>query len=192
MDQRYNIISERFLPSLKNTEKENPSLIILFSGVPGSGKSTLAKKMEQKYQAVTYNNDLVRSIVYKEKLDSENPDGLIKNYLLFFLETYNFPNKFIILDKSIDRSYKDICLFLEEHDLPYLIFSIELGGQRAIERVLSRNDKEDLFLVQKNMVRWESDFKDFKEKGKYDLLLDGENLEIDKAFGIVDHFLQAG
>ena len=78
----YNKISENLFSKLKNTNIYHSPFIITFSGVPGCGKSSLAKIIEDKYNAVRINNDLIRDIITEEKLTNSGEDTeiLLQNY----------------------------------------------------------------------------------------------------------------
>lgn len=175
-------ISKRLFPQLKNTERERPQLIIVFSGVPGSGKSVLSKKLEEKYSGVKIGNDSIRDIINHSgdfSFSKEEGEKLLQNYNEFVLRNYPFKNKFLILDKSMDRQYKRFFPIFEELGLKYFVIRMDINKEEAIERIMTRKG-EDFDLVKKSMERWKREFEEFGKNSHYDIVLDGKKPDFEK------------
>jgi dephospho-CoA kinase len=170
-------ISKKFFQTLKNTETENKQLIIAFSGIPGVGKSELARRLEERYRAVRIGNDSIRNIISSSEtfsVSAEEAEILLQNYNEHFIRNYPFGNRFLVLDKSMDRQYKRFFPIFEELGLRYFIIRMHISPEEAIERILKREEIDPAWL-QANMERWQREFKDFGKNSRYDLLLDGLN-----------------
>src|SRR5437868_6813229 len=88
---------------LKHRQIPNKTFFICFSGTPGMGKTYIAKILEDTYKAVRINTDEIRKII--KSLDNEFTENSVETYLYYFLKNYSSPNRFFILDASIDRRY---------------------------------------------------------------------------------------
>lgn len=182
--KEFDEISKRLFLKLKYTEQKNPQLIITFSGIPGSGKSELAKKLEEKYKAIKIGNDLIRNIIYHSgvfNLSENQAEKLLQDYNEHFIRNYSFENKFLVLDKSMDRQYKRFFSIFEELGLKYFVIRLNINKEKAINRIMKRKG-EDLLLVKKSMERWQREFEDFGKNAHYDIVLDGINPDLNNIF----------
>jgi hypothetical protein len=117
--QTFQLISENFFPLLKYKNICNPNLAILFSSVPCSGKTHLSKIIEDKYKAIRINKDEIGEIILKLNLTKKTnqKEDLADQYIYYLIENLLFKNKLIVLDKSIDRTYKKTFQLLQKNIL---------------------------------------------------------------------------
>lgn len=192
-EARFEEISRRLFSTLKNTEIQNPQLIISFSGIPGAGKSRLAKQLEERYHAVRVGNDAIRRIIFgSEALFVSEPDAelLLQDYNEHFLRRYPFRNRLLIFDKSMDRQYKRFFPIFEELGLEYFIIRLGINKEDAINRILDREEIDESSLRQ-NMERWQREFQDFGRNAHYDVLLHGLNPDLDYTYKGIDRLLNS-
>ena len=166
MEQKlFNKISKHYLPLLKYKNKNNPNLVILFSGVPGSGKTYTAKILEKKYKAIRINKDEIGKILLKLKITDKtmNKETISDKYIYELLKKWPFKNKLIIIDKSIDRVYPNLLKLLKQNKFQTFIIRLNTSRSLAIKRIkLRKPNNLDEWLLK--IDEW---FNDFKKSGKH-------------------------
>lgn len=144
--------------SLQHTEIKNPSLVICFSATPGMGKTYVSKLLEEKYQAVLISSSELRRLV--RQMDPSLPtEAFLEAYMSYFLDHYQAPNQFFILDVSIDRKYKTLFSALEEKKMPYVVIRLQVPPEDVLERLSLREGKENYI---KFMDGWRADYEAFQ------------------------------
>ncbi|MFI5342689.1 MAG: dual specificity protein phosphatase family protein [Chlamydiales bacterium] len=150
-------IFEEHLQIIKNLDKSNPKLIIMFSGTPGMGKTFLAKKLEEQFHGLRISSDEVRSIFNMKKIKDKGKDQkLLNDYLLWSVKRLNnlSPNHLIILDRSIDRTGDMYYQFAK--NFGYDVFLIRLKVDRDVveKRIKERGTSVDN-LIEGSQRWWE-------------------------------------
>lgn len=166
------------LKKLKNKGILHEKIIICFSGIPSSGKSSIAKILEEKYKGIRIDNNPVRKyFINLRGQDSfkyaDEVDAFVKEYLDYFLEKYNFPNKFFILDSSIDRKYNRIKEFADKNGFRMFVIRIDLPKRIAQKRAFERKGGVDPWFL-KNIGRWMKEYKQFNTNHKPDVIINTE------------------
>ncbi len=170
----FNKIYKIHFKKLKNLNVLHKKLIICFSGIAGSGKTYIAKILEEKYKGVRIRTDDIREIVgrlmKKFKLNAEDKDPIVYGYVGWLLKNNKFKNKLIILDKGIDREYKEIFKFSKEKG--YKLFIIRLVASRKVldKRVFGRSGGIDEHYYNE-INRWTNEWKKFGKKIKSDIII---------------------
>lgn len=189
--EKYNKISERLFPKLKNINRINPPFIITFSGVPGCGKTSLAKILEKRYNGVRINNDYIRRIIDKEKLTttSKEMEDFLQNYNEYLIKNYPFKNKLIILDKSMDRMYNRFIEVFKSKNLEYFVIRLDILN---IERALKMLGKREKITkqVRNSMKQWFREYHDCCDNVKADITFDVHNIDLNKLFNEFDKRLK--
>jgi len=164
---------KKHLKILKNLSLPQKKLIICFSGIPGSGKSYISKILEKRYKGIRIRNDKDIRGIMKSLDKNADLDKDVDNYLMWFLSSYSFPNKLIILDSGIDRRYKKLFSFAEENN--YKLFTIRLKASRKIleKRIFEKNNCRDPHF-DNEIKRWTKEWKAFGKKIKADIIIDNE------------------
>ncbi len=166
-------IRQEQIKQLKNLDKPNKKLLICFSGIAGSGKTYIAKILEKKYSGVRIRSDDVREIIRDLEIEEEKTNDTTYNYLNWFFNNYNFQNKLIILDKGIDRRYKEIFSLFERKG--YEIFTIRLEVPR---KIYERRIKEKLGELDENYInsidRWIKEWESFGKNMKSDIIIEND------------------
>jgi len=167
-DKLFNKIYKIHFKKLKNLDIPHKKLVICFSGIPGSGKTQLSKILEEKYNGVRVSSDDVRRIV--NKLQLGDLDKITYPYLDWFFENYKFPNKLIILDKGIDRRWRETFSLFKKQD--YKIFVIRLSVPEKIyeKRIIDKNGKLDDNYIER-IDGWKKQFKQFGKDVKSDITI---------------------
>lgn len=183
----YNKISENLFSKLKNTNIYHSPFIITFSGVPGCGKSSLAKIIEDKYNAVRINNDLIRDIITEEKLTNSGEDTeiLLQNYNSYLIENYPFKNKLIILDKSMDRQYSRFIGLFELKKLDYFIIRLNTP---SIKIALNRLGEREKITpqIENSMKGWFREYNNCCDNLKADITFEAGDVDLNKLFNRLD------
>ncbi len=183
-------ITDKLIPCLSNINYKNPQLIITFVGIPSSGKTEISKKLERKYKAIRINGDLIYDIAEELGLASNYwaLERVKKEYILKFLPKNPFRNKLLILDKGLDRMYKEFFLACRKNNLRYFIIQLDLSKKEAIKRIKKRNPERWKSWLLK-LDRWIKENNDFKNNAEANLVFDANKinfrkicLEVEKIF----------
>ncbi len=178
---------------LKYLEQANHPLIICFSGTPGMGKSTIARRIQEHYKAIVISSDEIRSLLegspeIAKNRPSDQPTD--KEYFYFLLNHLPQNNRLIVLDMSIDRTYREFLPWAAKHDLPVFIIQIGVPKELAAERIRKRNGKKDGDNLKK-LGRCYSDYEKFSERVGVDYELDNTNApDLDGLYQAINHRLE--
>lgn len=168
--------------TLDNTAFTKKPLIICFSGTPGMGKSFVAKILEKKYSAVRISTDEIRAILHTHKLDPKQHEEFFRQYFIYFFKQYLEPNRFFILDFSIDRRYKDLFPFFEKKEIPFMVIRLQVSRETVMLRLQNREgDAAAPYLAK--LDTWWHDYAAFGEKFTQSYVLDTNN-----TLGLTDLF----
>ncbi len=183
-------IYKKHFKHLKNKNiSNNKKAVICFSGIPGAGKTYIAKILEKRYKGVRIRSDDIREIVKKLKLKER--EKLTHLYLEWLFRNYPFRNKLIILDKSIDRKYKETFKAFKERG--YKIFVIRIKASRKVseERVKKKlGGKLDKNYID-NIERWIKEWEESGKKVKPDILIQNDkNLDLKPLFEKLDRLVK--
>ncbi len=163
------------LKQLKNLDVPHKKLMIFFSGIPGSGKTYISKVIEKRYKAVRIRTDSIRKIIWKLGIREENKkEFLLDKYCLWLLSNWSFANKFIILDKGIDRDYDKISNLAKDNK--YEIFLIRLKVPKNVldKRIFKKKNKRDPHF-DSEIGRWTNEWEHFGKRIKPDIVIENEN-----------------
>ncbi|MEK6842580.1 MAG: AAA family ATPase [Nanoarchaeota archaeon] len=158
---------------LKNIGVHHKKLLICFSGIPGSGKTHIAKIIEKKYFGVRIRSDDIRNIIKKLKNKEKNVNKITYKYLDWLFKNYSFKNKLIILDKSIDRKYKETFSIFRKKRYKIFIIRIKTSKKISKERVSKLGKLNENYI--NNIERWLYEWKGFEENVKSDIIIKNEN-----------------
>lgn len=147
---------------LPYTEIKQDPFVITFSGVPGMGKSFIAQKLTEHFKAVRIRNDDIRDMLKKfPGIDKQDQERALKEYLFYMLQRYNFPNRRLILDASIDRSYVQLFPYLEKHKIPFMVIRLDVPREIIIDRITQREGA----LAQNYLKLLDKSFENYEEFG---------------------------
>lgn len=151
------------ISDLQYTQIAQDPFVITFSGMPGMGKSFLSQKLAERYHAVRIRTDDIRDR-FKQlpDIDPKNWERALKEYLMYMLQRYNFPNRCFILDASIDRSYIQLFPYLEKHNIPFLVIRLDVPREVIIDRIIQREGS----LAQNYLTHLDRWFESYEEFGK--------------------------
>lgn len=62
-------LDKNYLQYLKNLDKSNPKLLVVFSGGNAMGKSTISNKIMEKFNAIVLENDEIKRHIHKFRPD---------------------------------------------------------------------------------------------------------------------------
>jgi len=167
--EHYSKILKEHIKTLKNLNIKNDSrLVISFSAVPCSGKSYISNSLEKRYKAVKIKGDILYKIIPKF-LGEENLEKNKTEYIYKFLKEYNFPNKLIILDKSLDRTYEETKKIINSINFKLTLVKIPFNKE-LIENRAKKRLKKDYLNFKNNISGWENDFKNFSKQNKENII----------------------
>ena len=199
-EELFKLIFAKHKTTLKNLNvPQEKKVIILFSGVPGSGKTYLARKIEKRYQAIRWENDIVREIIDKfpkeyfknisadslksfNNLDKETlkkvygynklsikKENLLQNYKKHIFSNYPFQNKLILFDESIDRSYPLFKNISEKFNFKLYLIKMPFNKKLIRKRVINRGEGIMTFF-DANLPRWKDDYNQLTLNTKSDFV----------------------
>ncbi len=147
----------------KNMSFPNPKLVVCFSGVSGVGKTTLAKRLEKDLNAVRLNNDDIRLIIERGRVDRDTRELIKEQFIEYFREIFfSWPNGAIVIDSGIDRRYQRLKEDFQKRGYPLLVISLfaprEVLEQRILQREGHRAEKEGSLLL---LEKWIKDKENF-------------------------------
>lgn len=173
---------------LKNTDIKLDPFVISFSGTPGMGKSFIAKKLEDIYKAVRISTDELRNLLESYFIDKKNRESVVEEYLSYFLQNYKLPNKFIILDASIDRRYKQLFPYLKTKKIKFVVIRLQVPKDTIIERIKERDSSRAEWFL-KNLDHWLQDYLEFANQFKEYISFDNEdNVSLDNLIVEINKF----
>jgi hypothetical protein len=152
-------IFKRHIRSLAHTRIEHKPLVVCFSGVPGMGKTHVAKIIEQTYQAVRVSADDIRAII-GTITNGQTTQFLTQVYILYFFLSYTAPNKFIVLDMSIDRNYRLLFPYLKLRGIPYVVVRINTPYEQVVA-CLTQREKANHGTYIQFLPSWYADYDAF-------------------------------
>jgi len=159
---------------LKNLERENKKFLIVFAEVPGSGKTTIAMELEKILGGIRINSIDVEKI-YQELGNVRNIEKK-REYILWLMGkiSKDFKNKLIILDKGIDRTYKEIAEWVQENE--YKLFIIDLDcSRKELEKRLMKREGGNAQNYLAEMDRWFREHEEFQKLGLADVKINTED-----------------
>lgn len=184
-------IFKQHVRSLKNTRIENKPLVVCFSGVPGMGKTHIAKLIEEKFSGVRISNDEIRTII-KTFASPLGAQWLMQAYLMYFMLSYSAPNKFIILDSSIDRRYQVLLPYLKLKGIPCIVVRLEAPYEQVKERLTEREQAgQGVYL--KFLDSWYADYDTFGQCCPATIVIKNDKnapLVLDKLFALIEQYLE--
>lgn len=159
------ILDKEFLGNLPNRGIPNSKpVMVIFSGIPESGISVLAQRVTDHFQGLLINKDQARTLVYEnEEINStQEPEDILDDYFEFFVkEVAKLPNKFLVIDASVDRRYENYKNWAKE--LGYEIFLVEVNSSRDIisKNIVIHRDEQTAKWFNEQLPRWQKDHEDF-------------------------------
>ena len=162
-------------------------IVIAFAGVPCSGKSIVSKEIEKRYGGVRINFDDVMRIISEKSLtktirQNEKMKGL---FAYSILRNPPFKNKLLILDRSINREYKNLFNICNENKWDYFVIQLEITKEEAIRRIKERNP-DNLSNWLPRVKRWFNDHENFKKEVEADIILNGKKVDFGNLFDKLD------
>ena len=179
MDGLFRKIYRIHRKKLKYVNRTGRKLLITFAGVPGSGKTVIAKELEKKLKAVRISSMDVEKIYIS--LGNERDIPTKRAYIGWLMNKIarEFKNKTIILDKGIERTYKDILKWAEDNDYKIFIINVNCTRKTAERRIVMREgDNAQYYLVE--MDRWVKEYNKYRESNLWDIKINTEEGNIDK------------
>lgn len=190
-EQFFREIYKRHVKKLENLLVPHEKLMICFSGIAGSGKTYISRILEKKYRGVIIRNDDIRGII--ANLDkNKDIDETTYSYFDWFFRNYSFKNRLLILDRGIDRGYKEVFPFFRERG--YKIFIIRLKVSEKVYEGRIRNKLGELDSNYINRIDdWKRQYKEFGEAIKPDIIVENEKdneLNLEPLFKKLDRLVK--
>lgn len=166
------ILDEEFLEKLRNKNLANNSnYFILFSAMPKTGKTAIAQKIEERYKGVRIKKDIAREIIYAniEITDTKQSEEILDKYLEENIgKITDLPNKLIIWDSSIDRSYENFRTWAEKYGYKIFVICLETPLDVINHRIDIELDQSTAKWYRVNLEKWETDHKNYLKIGQVD------------------------
>lgn len=141
-------LDEHYLTQLRNLDKTNPKVLVVFSGGNAMGKSTLARAIEERFGAIVIENDEVKKYVKQAKPDIQR-DELSPIVWFYNKELYErlgsmTRNGLIVRDGVIDWYYDRILPFFEKNGYRLFVIAFDLSEEKQRELIAKRGDTPTL------------------------------------------------
>lgn len=134
---------KQYLPfiNMKNDQR----ILIAFAAPPGSGKTAISDILEKKLEGNRINSIHIQPIL--ESLKGEKLyDGVYldkQEYIMLLLTKIveEYPNKKIILDKGIERTYSEISDWCKNNCYRLFIFALDTPLEILKKRIIQREGR---------------------------------------------------
>jgi predicted kinase len=137
-------LDEQYLPRVANLDKQNPKVVVVFSGGNAVGKTTLSRKIEKELGAVVIENDEIRRCL-KEYLGTADANTLspitwkYTNLLYSRLDEIT-QNGLVVRDGVIDWYYDRLMPIFEKNGYELFIIGYDLSDTKSRELIKQRGD----------------------------------------------------
>lgn len=165
---------QKQLPTLNNLEIAHEPFVILFSATPGMGKSTLSHIIEDEFSALRISGDETRQLFRAEGFSLEHFEAYF-SYLLERLHEVS-PNRRIVLDRSIDRTFERVKAACEYWESPYFLIRLFVPREIVEERILKRDSDLNTYNI---LDRCFLDYERFGNERTFDFLFDNSSPLLD-------------
>jgi broad-specificity NMP kinase len=147
----YTRLLDEAIGRLQNKDDPHSPAIITFCGIPGSGKTTLATRLARDLGAQYVQNDALRESALRrgfDKYDTHKVSQAITRTI-----TTEHANKLIVLDASIDRTWRYLQDHCREIGSTPIIVRITIDPAEAIARMQKRGRVDDPQLIESTLSR---------------------------------------
>lgn len=130
----------------QNRDIPHKPAAILFCGIPGSGKTTLAQRLVRDLHAQYVHNDAARELARQNGIKNFTPHAVSKALTqTIFAED---ANKLVVLDATIDTTWRQAIPFFRELNAEPIIIRITIDPAEALARMQRRNREDDPSLAE--------------------------------------------
>lgn len=137
-------LDEHYLKNLKNLDRINPKLLVVFSGGNAMGKSTIARRIGDRLGGIVIENDEIKRHIL-QLLPHIEPARLNPLTWQYIMDLYRrlpelTQNGLIVRDGIIDWYYDRILPRFSESGYSIFIIAFDISRDKAIELINSRGD----------------------------------------------------
>jgi 2-hydroxy-3-keto-5-methylthiopentenyl-1-phosphate phosphatase len=167
---------------IKNWDYDNSKrVVICFAGVAASGKTVISKELEKIYKGIRINSIDVYNL-FEEYRGKRYYDGFIqekRSFIYWVMDRVyeQSPNKLIILDKNIDRTYEEVSQWCKEHDSKMIVVSLEASRDTLVKRLIEKEGENAKGYIH-DLDRWIGEHEEFKRKYKGDISFNTDETSI--------------
>jgi|SRR5690606_9641272 len=139
-------LDDNFLKKLPNLTKNNPKILVVFSGGNAVGKSTLSKKIQMKLDALVLENDSVKRNLLNIRPDlKEDKNQLNRLTWQYTMGLYSTLDKFtnnglVVRDGVIDWYFDRVLPIFEKAGYRLFIIGYDLSDKKTKELIQKRGD----------------------------------------------------
>lgn len=137
-------IATSYMDKLEHSDVEHEKLFITFSGAPGSGKTTLAKKLTRDLQAQYVRHDDIRLMIKNMGMNPYEMDMVPISKLIIDDIMTSRPNKLVILDASLDRTWEIYFEHVKQLNAKPCIIRFSVTKDLLIKRLRDRDGDDKL------------------------------------------------
>lgn len=184
MEELFNEIFEKHKNQLLNMDFINPEkILIVFAGIPGSGKTEISKQLENRLKGIRISSADAHNYIKELSKDKSLEEITIdkRKYVMWVMDQIckDSPNKLIILDKGIERTFPEIEKWANDNGYRMIVVSLYAPIEILKDRITQRNGSGAQAYFEE-FDRWESEYNTFMQENKVDLELDTEKIGITK------------
>lgn len=130
----------------QNRDVPHAPAVIMFCGIPGSGKTTLAQRLARDLKAQYIQNDAARELARQNGIKNFKPHEVTRALTHTVFTEDN--NKLIVLDATIDWSWRHIIPFYKEYGAEPIVIRIEIDPDEALARIHKRGRADTATLTE--------------------------------------------
>lgn len=137
-------LDEHYLRHLKNFNRSNPKLLVVFSGGNAMGKSTISRKISEKLNGLVLENDAIKRQLLKRtpSIERAKLNQLTWQYSMDLYSRLDSltHNGLIVRDGVIDWYYDRILPLFEKAGYPIFVIGFDVTREKAIALIKERGD----------------------------------------------------
>ncbi len=189
----FNEVYQKYKVNLENIDVPNKKLLICYAAVPASGKTAISVILEKRLKGIRINAGDVQMLLEKYR-GEQFYEGFIQEkrafvYWLMQKVVDEFSNKFIILDKSIDRSYDEVLQWSKKNDVPMIVVSLEVSKKELEKRLIEREGSYAKNYLN-DLDRWIREHEEFKKTDKHNLIFNTEDNSAEEIVVSIEEYIK--
>lgn len=137
-------LDNEYLRHVPNIDRQNPKLLVVFSGGNAMGKTTISRKIQAEYGGLTLENDAIKRCLLRI-MPHATRDELSLMTWQYTMNMYGrlpglTPNGLIVRDGVIDWYFDRILPVFKDGGYQLFIVGFDISRSKAVELIKARGD----------------------------------------------------